>query len=90
MKKMKKDYEGMYRINKTPRMTTKHNQKSWTKIESLSGTKPDGRMDFDELSRLVKDHEHGTISARHPYQFITYCIKSDWLRRSDKFKGATE
>ena len=81
-RKTKEDYEGLYRIEKSPQRMKDHNQKSWDLIEGFASTKPDGFMDFDALSKLVESHEHGTKSANYPYQFITYCIKSGWLVRA--------
>ena len=79
--KTKADYEGTYYIARTPRSLKSHNAVSWAKIETLASQKPDGKMDFDHISLVVKDHEHGTKSANHPYQFVTYCIRSGWLER---------
>jgi hypothetical protein len=78
-KKAKEDYEGYYRIARSPMRMKEHNQVSWDEIEKLSSSIPDGKMDFNQLSKLVEDHQHGTKSASHPYQFITYCIESGWL-----------
>ena len=80
-RKTKKGYEGKYRIARSPRSMKPHNAVSWQKIVDYAATKPDGIMDFDAMSILVKDHKHGTKSANHPYQFIKYCIDSEWLKR---------
>lgn len=78
----KADYEGFYYIKRAPeRMKMKdYNAESWEKIENVMA-KSGGKADFDALAIAVKDHRHGTQSARHPYQFITYCIRSGWLQR---------
>jgi len=78
----KADYEGIYYIKRAPApMRMKgHNAKSWEEIEKVMATRG-GKEDFDSLAIAVKDHRHGTKSARHPYQFITYCIRSGWLQR---------
>jgi len=78
--KTKSDYEGMYRIKKAPVRPKKHNAVSWAEIEKSLGT-VGGVADFDALSIAVKKHKHGTKTATHPYQFITYCIRQGWLVR---------
>ena len=81
-RKTKEDYEGPYRIARSPARMKEHNKVSWEEIEKLSSSTHDGIMDFDHLAKLVENHQHGTKSANYPYQFITYCIKSGWLERA--------
>lgn len=79
-KKSKQDYEGVYRIKSSPASMAGHNATSWRKLESTLGLN-NGKVHFDQLAAAVRDHRHGTKSANHPYQFITYCIRSGWLER---------
>jgi hypothetical protein len=81
-RKTHKDYEGEYIIRRIPGIMKSHNAITWHKIEKLTSTKSDGHMSFDELVTLARDHEHGTKSATKPYQFITYCIRREWLQRT--------
>jgi len=83
-KKSKADYEGTYFIAKSPSTMKVHNKISWSKIETLASRSIDGIMDFNLLAAVVEDHEHGTMSAKYPYQFITYCIRSGWLVRTQR------
>jgi len=76
----KADYEGIYYIKRSPIRMKGHNAESWTTIEKLM-SKNGGKADFDALAIAVKNHRHGTQSAKYPYQFITYCIRSGWLQR---------
>ena len=75
----KADYKGTYYIKRVPMRMKGHNAESWGKIENLMA-KSGGESDFDALSIAVKNHRHGTQTARYPYQFITYCIRKKWLR----------
>lgn len=79
--KSKKDYEGTYRIRARPQRMVGHNAESWQKIEAVID-KRGGKADFDELAVAVRHHRHGTKTSRHPYQFVTYCIRRGWLERS--------
>ena len=80
MKKRMAEYEGNYRIKHSPkRRMAPHNEETWRKLEKELFRH--GQASFDRLSALCKDHQHGTKSARHPYQFITYCIRNEWLQR---------
>lgn len=73
-------YRGVYILKRSPsRALASHNQISWKKIENYLNSKV--KADFDVLSVLVEDHQHGTKSAKHGYQFVTYCIKNGWLER---------
>lgn len=74
------DYAGNYRIKKTPSRLVRHNEITWKKIEAVIMTKG-GKAGFDELCLASKDHQHGSKTANHPYQFVTYCIRSGWLER---------
>jgi hypothetical protein len=76
----KADHEGIYYIKRAPTRMKRHNAESWGKIEKVMA-KSGGKEDFDALAIAVKDHRHGTQSARYPYQFITYCIRNGWLQR---------
>jgi hypothetical protein len=78
----KEDYEGTYRIKCTPRRMKSHNATSWKKIERAMA-QGGGSADFNALAIVVKDHRHGGKSPRHPYQFITYCIRQGWLERQE-------
>jgi hypothetical protein len=83
-KKSRDDYDDDYIISRRPAKPLKsHNQVSWDKIETVISSKKDKTASFNELSIAVTDHEHGTKSANHPYQFVTYCIRSGWLVRAD-------
>jgi hypothetical protein len=79
-KRSKQDYEGIYRIKSSPSRMAGHNATSWRKLENTLRVS-DGKAHFDQLAAAVRDHRHGTKSANHPYQFITYCIRSGWLER---------
>ncbi len=74
------DYAGNYRIKNTPSRLVRHNEITWKKIEVVVIANG-GRASFDELCYASKDHQHGSKSANHPYQFVTYCIRRDWLER---------
>ncbi|MFT4517908.1 MAG: hypothetical protein ACI9JM_000285 [Halioglobus sp.] len=75
------DYEGYYVIQKRPVRMKPNNADTWNKIEALEATKADGHMQWDELVAAAKHHKHGTKTAKCPYEFITDCIYSKWLRR---------
>ncbi len=77
----KNDYIGNYKIGLRPNLARmkKHNSISWAKIEKLLAASG-GISSFDALVAVVKDHESGSEGAPHPYQFVTYCIKSGWLK----------
>jgi len=74
------DYAGNYRIKNTPSRLVRHNEITWKKIEVVVMANG-GRASFDELCFASKHHQHGSKSANHPYQFVTYCIRSGWLER---------
>jgi hypothetical protein len=38
-----------------------------------------GKLAFETLVSLAEGHESGDAKAPHPYQFVTYCLKSGWL-----------
>lgn len=76
----KADYEGRYRIKSAPIRSKPHNAESWTANEKVV-TAGGGVAEFDALSAAVEGHEHGSKTSRHPYQFITYCIRRGWLVR---------
>lgn len=76
-------FDGYYYIAKQPVRLAQHNLKSWNKIEQLLSSQG-WQASFQSLCESVKDHEHGNKSSNHPYQFITYCIRSKWLaKKSD-------
>jgi hypothetical protein len=73
------DYEGSYRIKRSPVRMAPHNLKTSRKLEAELSRH--GPVSFDRLTALCKEHRHGTESANHPYQFVTYCIRRNWLER---------
>ena len=79
-KKSKEDYEGTYIIKRLPKMSKSHNFESWNKIKNVID-RNGGKADFYQLSLEVEGHQHGTKTAAHPYQFITYCIRMGWLEK---------
>jgi hypothetical protein len=79
MKKKLSDYEGNYKIARAPTRMVPHNAETWAKIEREIAKY--GVASFERLTALCIDHRHGSKSAIHPYQFITYCIQRKWLRR---------
>lgn len=79
--KSKDDYEGIYHIVRRPQSRKPHNAESWAKIESLAASELDGKMDFERIALAVRGHSSGTETAPHAYQFVTYCIRSGWLRQ---------
>ena len=82
-RKSKEDYEGMYRILRTPGSMRSHNEISWHLIEKTIVSNG-GQADFYMLVEAVKDHQTGTATAPHPYQFVTYCAKQGWLIRVEQ------
>ncbi len=78
--RIKADYEGTYRIARTPGKMAE----SLVKIEALAAVQPDGRMDFDQITLAVQGHRSDAQSAPHAYKFVIYCIRSGWLRHTDK------
>jgi len=74
------DYVGEYRLKKSPLRLAEHNEITWKKIEAVILAKG-GKAGFDELCSASINHKHGTKTANHPYQFVTYCIRSGWLER---------
>ena len=80
LKKSKEDYEGVYRIKRQPEQQKSHNLVSWNKIKNVID-RNGGKADFHQLSLVVEGHQHGTETATHSYQFITYCIKMGWLEK---------
>ena len=79
MNKRMVDYEGNYGIKRLPVRMAPHNKKTWSKLEAEISHH--GAVSFDRLTALCKAHQHGTKSANHPYQFVTYCIRRNWLER---------
>lgn len=80
--KLKSNYEGRYRIKRAPVHPQQQTAVSWAEIERVVSAAR-GVAEFDELSIAVKNHKSGTKTAPHPYQFITYYIRSGWLVRVD-------
>ncbi|MCA9232716.1 MAG: hypothetical protein KDA57_18850 [Planctomycetales bacterium] len=78
----KSDYEGLYRIKAAPRNPKTHNGVSWLEVERVIAASG-GFAEFDALASAVVNHRHGTKTAVHPYQFVTYCIRRGWLVRAD-------
>jgi len=72
------EYQGNYRIKRQPNLKCQHNAESWAKVDKAISN-AGGVSNFDALTIAVKDHESGSERAPHPYQFIKYCIKNDWL-----------
>jgi hypothetical protein len=84
----KEDFEGVYRIARMPaRAMAEHNERSWQKVVAYLQAHG-GEADFDALCAQVTDHEHGTKTAQHPYQFITYLIRRGLLERVEEFEEA--
>jgi hypothetical protein len=81
--KSKADYEGRYRIKAAPHRPTAHSAVSWREIERVIAAGA-GKAEFDALASAVIDHRHGTKTAAHPCQFITYCIRRGWWVRDGK------
>ncbi|MBK8103722.1 MAG: hypothetical protein IPK30_10740 [Cellvibrionales bacterium] len=79
---MKVNHEGTYRIARTPIRLKPHNAESWEKIAKLASASPNGQLSFDQMLVAVKDHSSGSKNAPHPHQFVIYCIKSGWLKRT--------
>jgi hypothetical protein len=80
MRKSKVEYEGTYRIKRKPVRMEPHNRESWEIIEGVM--RANGHQaEFASLEAAVVDHKSGTRTAPHPYQFVTYCIRSGWLAR---------
>jgi len=73
------DYEGKrVKLGKTPRTMMPHNAVTFAKLKAAIDNS-NGVATFEHLVALSKDHEHGTEGKTHPYQFVTYCLKSGWL-----------
>jgi hypothetical protein len=79
MKKKISDFAGNYRIKHLPLRMAPHNETTWRKLETEITRH--GKVSFDRLTALCEGHKHGTKSANHPYQFVTYCIRRGWLER---------
>ena len=80
MTKRMMDYEGHYKIKRAPVRMAPHNDETWAKLETEISRH--GAASFDRLAALCRDHQHGTKSANYPYQFVTYCIRQNWLVRT--------
>jgi len=76
------DFAELYRIARRPKTMKSHNAESWAKLESLPSPAVNGRMGFEKMASEVQGHRSGDTKAPHAYQFITYCIKSAWLKRA--------
>ena len=75
LKKNVEEYrDNQYVIVREPKLVD-HNADSFDKLKALAATKEGGVMGFDEMCEAVKDHQHGTKTASHPYQFIIYLLK---------------
>jgi hypothetical protein len=82
-KKTKADYGGIYQIARIPRSMKPHNAESWSKLEALASSAANGKMNFAQMAKAVEGHKSGTGTASDAPQFVTYCIRSGWLRRTE-------
>jgi hypothetical protein len=73
-------YAGVYVLDHVPTRTlAPHNLASWKIIEAILTAR--GRADFYDLAVAVRGHESGDRNAPGSQRFVSYCIKSGWLRR---------
>lgn len=71
-----------YYIARAPQRMKPHNALTWKGIERALGLA--GKASYDQLVALSQNHESGSKTAPHPYQFIDYCIGKGWLVRIDE------
>lgn len=63
------------------RTLVEHGRVSWEIVEAILGAR--GKADFYDLAVAVRGHESGDATAQGSQNFVSYCIRSGWLRRAD-------
>ena len=69
---------GTYMLGTMPSRLAPHNQESWEIIAAI--LKAYGTADYFDLAVSVRQHKHGDKAASGPKSFVSYCIRSGWLK----------
>ena len=72
-------YSGkMYTLGQIPGDMVIHNRKSWWIIHMI--LKMRNKASYEHLSDACFGHRSGDVGQPHSYSFVSYCIRSGWLK----------